>query len=111
MEPPLVAIRALMGPSGSGKTTLLNLIAGIDKPSSGELRIAGVDIATLSDADLADWRAANVGFIEFVHRWDLGVALPAHGTDITVERNFGTATPQPCEHSRLAGRLVNGDTT
>ncbi len=54
---------ALMGPSGSGKTTLLNLIAGIDKPSSGELRVAGVDIATLSDADLADWRAANVGFI------------------------------------------------
>jgi putative ABC transport system ATP-binding protein len=54
---------ALMGPSGSGKTTLLNLIAGIDKPSSGELRIAGVDIAKLSDADLADWRAANVGFI------------------------------------------------
>ncbi|MEO5766394.1 MAG: ABC transporter ATP-binding protein [Casimicrobiaceae bacterium] len=54
---------ALMGPSGSGKTTLLNLIAGIDKPSSGELRIAGVDIARLADADLADWRAANVGFI------------------------------------------------
>jgi len=54
---------ALMGPSGSGKTTLLNLIAGIDKPDSGSLRVGGVDIAALSEADLADWRAANVGFI------------------------------------------------
>ena len=54
---------ALMGPSGSGKSTLLNLIAGIDQPSSGTIEIGGVDIATLSDGQLADWRAANVGFI------------------------------------------------
>ncbi|MEO7560012.1 MAG: ABC transporter ATP-binding protein [Nitrosospira sp.] len=54
---------ALMGPSGSGKSTLLNLIAGIDKPDSGSLKVNGIDIATLSEADLADWRAANVGFI------------------------------------------------
>src|SRR5437867_1100162 len=54
---------ALMGPSGSGKSTLLNMIAGIDKPSSGELRIARVDIVSLADADLAAWRATNVGFI------------------------------------------------
>jgi len=54
---------ALMGPSGSGKSTLLNLIAGIDKPSSGRLHVAGIDIAELSEGDLAAWRAANVGFI------------------------------------------------
>ena len=54
---------ALMGPSGSGKSTLLNLIAGIDKPSSGTIEIAGTDIATLGEGELADWRAANVGFI------------------------------------------------
>ncbi|HWH48233.1 MAG TPA: ABC transporter ATP-binding protein [Burkholderiales bacterium] len=54
---------ALMGPSGSGKSTLLNLIAGIDKPDRGELRVAGLDITTLSEADLADWRATHIGFI------------------------------------------------
>ncbi len=54
---------ALMGPSGSGKSTLLNLIAGIDKPSSGRILVAGVDIAKLSEGELADWRAAHVGFI------------------------------------------------
>lgn len=54
---------ALMGPSGSGKSTLLNLIAGIDKPDSGELRVGGEDISGLSEAALADWRAASVGFI------------------------------------------------
>jgi len=54
---------ALMGPSGSGKSTLLNLIAGIDKPDSGTLKVGGTDIALLSEGELADWRAANVGFI------------------------------------------------
>lgn len=54
---------ALMGPSGSGKTTLLNLIAGIDKADSGTIRVGGIDITSLSETELAQWRATNVGFI------------------------------------------------
>ena len=54
---------ALMGPSGSGKTTLLNLIAGIDKPSSGDVIVAGKNISRLSEKALASWRARHIGFI------------------------------------------------
>jgi putative ABC transport system ATP-binding protein len=59
---------ALMGPSGSGKTTLLNLIAGLDRPDSGHLRVHGVDLMGLTEAELADWRAGHVGFVfQFYH--------------------------------------------
>ncbi|MFW5652900.1 MAG: ABC transporter ATP-binding protein [Planctomycetota bacterium] len=54
---------ALMGPSGSGKTTLLNLIAGIDRPSAGLLRIDGLDVTQLSRRRLAAWRSQHVGYI------------------------------------------------
>ena len=53
----------LMGPSGSGKSTLLHLIAGIDRPSSGELHVQGIDITRLNESQLADWRNQNVGFV------------------------------------------------
>jgi putative ABC transport system ATP-binding protein len=60
---PRGAFVSLMGPSGSGKTTLLNLVGGIDRPTAGTLAVGGVAIGGLSRSRLADWRAANVGFI------------------------------------------------
>ena len=54
---------ALMGPSGSGKTTLLNLVAGIDRVTSGSVKVAGQDLSSLSEGALARWRSHNVGFI------------------------------------------------
>jgi putative ABC transport system ATP-binding protein len=57
------AFEALMGPSGSGKTTLLNLIAGLDRPNSGELTVAGANLDSMSDAARTRWRADNIGFV------------------------------------------------
>ncbi|HEY8536110.1 MAG TPA: ABC transporter ATP-binding protein [Vicinamibacterales bacterium] len=63
LEVPEGEFVALMGPSGSGKTTLLNLIAGIDRPTSGSVIVAGTDIGKLSEGALAKWRSRNIGFI------------------------------------------------
>ena len=54
---------ALMGPSGSGKTTLLNLIGGVDQPTSGDVEVAGTNIARMNGAALARWRSASIGYI------------------------------------------------
>jgi putative ABC transport system ATP-binding protein len=54
---------ALMGPSGSGKSTLLYMIAAMDRPSNGDLRVLGEDLRSLSDNRIAEWRNAHIGFI------------------------------------------------
>ncbi len=63
LEIPQGEFVALMGPSGSGKTTLLNLIAGIDRVTSGKVVVAGTDLIPLSEGELAKWRSRNIGFI------------------------------------------------
>lgn len=63
LDIPKASFEALMGPSGSGKTTLLNLIAGLDRPTRGTLKVAGQDIGTLGDSQLSRWRSQHIGFI------------------------------------------------
>src|SRR5436190_6376167 len=68
LEVPEGEYLGLMGPSGSGKTTLLNLIAGLDRPSQGEVWIGDQLISSMSEGDLAAWRTRNIGFIfQFYH--------------------------------------------
>ena len=83
---------ALMGPSGSGKSTLLNLIAGIDRPTSGIVNVAGTDLNTLSETTLAKWRSDHVGFIfQFYNLMPVltafeNVELPLHLTNLSKKK-------------------------
>jgi putative ABC transport system ATP-binding protein len=63
LDVPTGSFEALMGPSGSGKSTLLNLIAGLDRPTSGSVVVAGADLTRMSDGQLAKWRSQTIGFV------------------------------------------------
>jgi putative ABC transport system ATP-binding protein len=96
---------AIMGPSGSGKSTLLNLIAGIDRVDTGSIVVGGEDITSLSETELARWRAGNVGFIfQFYNLIPVltafeNVDLPLHLT--------GLSRAQRREHVEMALSMVN----
>lgn len=96
---------ALMGPSGSGKSTLLNLIAGIDIPDSGNIEVSGVDISSLSETGLAQWRSAHVGFVfQFYNLIPVltafeNVELPLLLTNLSKKEKK--------EHAELALKIVN----
>jgi len=100
-----VEFLVLMGPSGSGKSTLLNLIAGIDRADSGTIKVGGVDITLLSETELAQWRATNVGFIfQFYNLIPVlnafeNVELPLNLTELPKKERR--------EHVDMALRLVN----
>jgi putative ABC transport system ATP-binding protein len=63
LDVPSGSFEALMGPSGSGKSTLLNIIAGLDRPTKGTVKVAGSDLTNMSDGELAKWRSQNIGFV------------------------------------------------
>src|SRR5258707_9561345 len=67
---------ALMGPSGSGKSTLLNLLAGLDKPTSGIIRVAGAEVSAMTPGQLAPWRAQHIRFL--FQKLNLLPVLPPH---------------------------------
>lgn len=95
---------ALMGPSGSGKTTLLNLIAGIDKVDQGSIHVGDIDITTLTETELAGWRANSVGFIfQFYNLIPVlkaveNVELPLHLTTLPKNKRR--------EHAEMALSMV-----
>jgi len=63
LDVPSGSFEALMGPSGSGKSTLLNIIAGLDRPTRGTVKVAGDDLTAMSDGQLAKWRSQTIGFV------------------------------------------------
>src|SRR5512139_269885 len=96
---------ALMGPSGSGKSTLLNILAGIDKADSGTVTIGGVDISSLSETDLAQWRAVNVGFI--FQFYNLMPVLTAYENVELPLLLTGLSRRERREHVEMALAVVN----
>ena len=89
---------AMMGPSGSGKTTMLNLVGGLDRVTSGSVKINGVDLSKLSGSKLATWRSQNVGFVFQFYN-----LLPALTAQANVELPLLLTSLSSRERARRAG--------
>jgi putative ABC transport system ATP-binding protein len=95
---------ALMGPSGSGKSTLLHLIAAMDQPSGGDIRVLGRDLRQLSDSEIARWRNENVGFI--FQQFNLIPVLTALENVELPLKLTGMKKKERIEHATTALKLV-----
>lgn len=96
---------ALMGPSGSGKTTLLNLIAGIDRPTSGTLIVGGEDLTSYSRSELTKWRSLNCGYIfQIYHLIPILTAYENAELPLLLDKSLGRK--QRCERVESALDLV-----
>ncbi|MCY3777831.1 MAG: ABC transporter ATP-binding protein, partial [Candidatus Aminicenantes bacterium] len=96
---------SLMGPSGSGKSTLLNLIAGIDRPTGGQLRVLGEDLTALNEDELAGWRNEHVGFV-FQHFNLIPVLTAFENVELPLLLT-SLSRQERREHVETALRLVN----
>jgi len=95
---------ALMGPSGSGKSTLLHLVAAMDRPTSGDIRVLGRDLRSLSDREIAHWRNENVGFI--FQQFNLIPVLTALENVELPLKLTNLKKPERIEHATTALKLV-----
>ncbi len=95
---------AIMGPSGSGKSTLLNLMAGIDRPTSGSVVVAGTQLDGLSEGDLARWRARHIGYVFQTYNL-IPVLTAAENVELPLALTH-LSRRERAEHVKTALRLV-----
>ncbi|MCZ7588206.1 MAG: ABC transporter ATP-binding protein [Gaiella sp.] len=106
VEVPRGKLTAVMGPSGSGKSTLMHILAGLDKPTSGSVAIAGKEITTLSDSDLTKLRREHIGFV--FQFFNLLPMLDA-GENITLPLSIAGEKPDPGYYDQLVAAVGLGD--